>query len=73
MAQRGDLQNNPEWHEVKKVIRSVLLSDVRNGVKLKHFIQRYRDLYQTPLNFKQFGFNNAFELLKAMPDVARYM
>ena len=72
MAQYSDLQNNPEWKEVKKVVRAVLLSDVKNGIKLKHFIHRYRELYQAPLDYKPFGFKNTLELLRAMPDVARY-
>ena len=71
MAYPKDPKNDSQWEEVKKVIRSVLLTDVKNGLTMNVMKRRYKELWQAPLDFKQFGFSNVLEMVKAMPDVVR--
>ena len=71
MADPKNLESDPQWQEVKKVIRSVLLTNVKNGLTLNVMKQRYKELWQAPLDFKQFGFSGVLEMVKAMPDAVR--
>ena len=71
MAYPKNLKSDPQWQEVKKVIRSVLLTDVKNGLTINVMKQRYKELWQAPLDFRRFGFSGVLEMVKAMPDAVR--
>ena len=56
---------------VKKNVRSVLLSK-DGGVLVSQFARDYKGLLNEQLRFKDLGFNNMNEFIKAIPDVVRY-
>ena len=56
MADPKNLESDPQWQEVKKVIRSVLLTNVKNGLTMNVMKQRYKELWQAPLDFKTVWF-----------------
>ena len=58
--------------EVKKMVRSVLLSVV-GGIKVTEFHREYKKITDEPIMWKKLGFRNLIELFQAMPDVARCM
>ena len=69
MEMTNDLQDNSQWKEVKKVIRAVLLTDIKRGMTISAMKQRYIELWQAPLCCEAFGFQDDIEMLRAMPDV----
>ncbi len=67
MAQQID----SKWIELQKVIRSVLLSQAKTGIKANAFGRIFKELYQEPLNFRKYGFKSILELMENMPETVR--
>ena len=55
---------------VKISLRSVLLSSIK-GIKQTRVEKDYHQLTNSKLDFKKYGFQDLYEFLLAIPDVAR--
>ena len=62
--------SKPVPEELKKEIRSVLLSKV-GGVEVNRFIRDFRALVCKPILYRSLGFQNLTELFQSIPEVAR--
>ena len=58
--------------EIKKLIRSVLLSVV-GGIKVSDVPRQYKLITNENLNWTSLGYKNLIELLREIPDVARFV
>ena len=65
-------QIDSKWIELQKIVRSVLLSQAKTGIKASAFGRVYKELYQEPLQFRQYGCKSIIELMEKMPEVVRY-
>ncbi|CAC5366100.1 unnamed protein product [Mytilus coruscus] len=62
---------NSEFPEnIKRNVRAVLLSKV-GGILVSDFSRDYKNLLKEQLNWRQIGFDNMNDLIKAMPEVVR--
>ncbi|XP_063433919.1 uncharacterized protein LOC134715580 isoform X2 [Mytilus trossulus] len=55
---------------IKRNVRAVLLSKV-GGILVSDFSKDYKSLLKEQLNWRQIGFDNMNDLIKAMPEVVR--